>query len=391
MLLEIVVRRAGAAPGAPERFRALNEAVIEKQESGHTVRLLVVDRRDAVHELRRRRPHRRHAHRLHRLLAVGARARSSRPSTAPCCSRRCRRTCCSTARSCSTRTSTSTVEVLGHRPADLSVDGRRVAGLAEGDTRARAAPAPDVARFVRFGAAPLPPDPEGQVRARATADADRAAHPRTSGVIEAIDLVLGRGHDRAHRRDRRRQDDAGRGHQPAASAAARRRHAWCARAPPRPASRAASCSATSEVVLARVVPADGRSRAYVDGRLATVATLAEAGARLVDLHGQHAHQCLLAPGHAARRPRPLRRRRPRPAAAPGASALTELDAAPGRARRRRPGPGPRDRPAAVPGRRAGRAPALDDPDEDERLDAEEDLLADAAGPPGGGRGGATPC
>ena len=49
-----------------------------------------------------------------------------------------------------------------------------------------------------------------------------------------------------------------------------------------------------EVVLARVVPADGRSRAYVDGRLATVATLAEAGASLVDLHGQHAHQSLLA-------------------------------------------------------------------------------------------------
>ncbi len=48
----------------------------------------------------------------------------------------------------------------------------------------------------------------------------------------------------------------------------------------------------TEVVLARVVPAEGRSRAYVDGRLATVATLAEWGARLVDLHGQHAHQSL---------------------------------------------------------------------------------------------------
>ena len=32
-----------------------------------------------------------------------------------------------------------------------------------------------------------------------------------------------------------------------------------------------------EVVLARVVPRDGRSRAYVNGRLATVATLAEWG------------------------------------------------------------------------------------------------------------------
>jgi DNA repair protein RecN (Recombination protein N) len=48
-----------------------------------------------------------------------------------------------------------------------------------------------------------------------------------------------------------------------------------------------------EFILARVVPSDGRSRAYVNGRLATVATLAEIGARLVDLHGQHAHQSLL--------------------------------------------------------------------------------------------------
>jgi DNA repair protein RecN (Recombination protein N) len=50
-----------------------------------------------------------------------------------------------------------------------------------------------------------------------------------------------------------------------------------------------------EVVLARAIPATGRSRAYVNGRLATIATLAEWGERLVDLHGQHAHQSLLAP------------------------------------------------------------------------------------------------
>lgn len=48
-----------------------------------------------------------------------------------------------------------------------------------------------------------------------------------------------------------------------------------------------------EIVLARVIPVDGRSRAYVNGRLATVSTLAEHGARLVDIHGQHAHQSLL--------------------------------------------------------------------------------------------------
>ncbi|MGA0765884.1 MAG: AAA family ATPase, partial [Ilumatobacteraceae bacterium] len=39
-----------------------------------------------------------------------------------------------------------------------------------------------------------------------------------------------------------------------------------------------------EVVLARVIPLDGRSRAYVNGRLATVGNLAEQGISLVDLH-----------------------------------------------------------------------------------------------------------
>lgn len=48
-----------------------------------------------------------------------------------------------------------------------------------------------------------------------------------------------------------------------------------------------------EVILARAIPAAGRSRAYVDGRIAPVAALAEVGAGLVDLHGQHAHQSLL--------------------------------------------------------------------------------------------------
>lgn len=48
-----------------------------------------------------------------------------------------------------------------------------------------------------------------------------------------------------------------------------------------------------EFVVVRVVPSDGRSRAYINGRLATVGELADLGAKLVDLHGQHAHQSLL--------------------------------------------------------------------------------------------------
>lgn len=50
-----------------------------------------------------------------------------------------------------------------------------------------------------------------------------------------------------------------------------------------------------ERVVTRVVSAEGRSRAYLDGRPVTVAQLAELGRRLVDLHGQHAHQSLLSP------------------------------------------------------------------------------------------------
>ena len=51
-----------------------------------------------------------------------------------------------------------------------------------------------------------------------------------------------------------------------------------------------------EVVLSRVVPAAGRSRAYRNGRPVTIAELAEVGAQLIEIHGQHAHQQLLSPG-----------------------------------------------------------------------------------------------
>ena len=47
--------------------------------------------------------------------------------------------------------------------------------------------------------------------------------------------------------------------------------------------------------LRRVIESSGRSRAYVNGRPATVQQLREIGERLVDIHGQHAHQSLLRP------------------------------------------------------------------------------------------------
>jgi DNA repair protein RecN (Recombination protein N) len=130
-----------------------------------------------------------------------------------------------------------------------------------------------------------------------------------------------------------------------------------------------------ELVLARVVPRDGRSRAYVNGRLATVGSLSEEGARLVDLHGQHAHQSLLSVvTQRAALDRfgridldPLRAARTR---------MAELDAAL----------------AALGGDTRARARELDllryqageiagahlgDPHEDDALDAEEDRLAGA--------------
>jgi len=48
-----------------------------------------------------------------------------------------------------------------------------------------------------------------------------------------------------------------------------------------------------EVMLSRVVTAEGRSRAYVCGRLVPIAVLASVGDELVDIHGQHEHQSLL--------------------------------------------------------------------------------------------------
>ena len=130
-----------------------------------------------------------------------------------------------------------------------------------------------------------------------------------------------------------------------------------------------------ELVLTRVVPAEGRSRAYVDGRMATAAALAERTASLVDLHGQHAHQSLLA----ARTQRdaldrfaavdlgPLRTARERVR-----SLEAELDALGGDA-------GARARELDLLRFQAAElaAAGLADPDEDAALDEREDELAGA--------------
>ncbi len=48
-----------------------------------------------------------------------------------------------------------------------------------------------------------------------------------------------------------------------------------------------------ECQLRRVIRADGGSRGYINGRPATLAQLAQLGALLVEIHGQHEHQALL--------------------------------------------------------------------------------------------------
>ena len=48
-----------------------------------------------------------------------------------------------------------------------------------------------------------------------------------------------------------------------------------------------------ECLLRRVIDANGRSRAFINGRPATLLQLRELGEKLIQIHGQHAHQALL--------------------------------------------------------------------------------------------------
>ena len=132
-----------------------------------------------------------------------------------------------------------------------------------------------------------------------------------------------------------------------------------------------------EVILTRVVPSAGRSRAYIDGRMVAAAQLAELGRDLLDIHGQHAHQSLLSV--TAQR-----------AALDRSGGISTDEVAAARRRLRQV----EDALDALGGDPRARARELDllryqlselegarleNPDEDERLREEEDLLADASG------------
>ena len=107
--------------------------------------------------------------------------------------------------------------------------------------------------------------------------------------------------------------------------------------------------AGDEVVLARSIPTAGRSRGWLDARMVPASVLADTGAALVDLHGQHTHQSLLA--QAAQR-----------------AALDTFGGVD-----RAPVDEARARLAEIDESLAG----LGDPDEDEALAREENALADA--------------
>ncbi|MBI3264413.1 MAG: DNA repair protein RecN [Acidobacteria bacterium] len=54
-------------------------------------------------------------------------------------------------------------------------------------------------------------------------------------------------------------------------------------------------SSGEELLVRREITAQGRSRAFINGELATAGALKELSARLIELHGQHEHQTLLDP------------------------------------------------------------------------------------------------
>src|ERR1700732_2234509 len=54
-------------------------------------------------------------------------------------------------------------------------------------------------------------------------------------------------------------------------------------------------SGGEELLVRREITAQGRSRAFINGGLATAGALKDLSARLIELHGQHEHQTLLDP------------------------------------------------------------------------------------------------
>jgi NAD+ kinase len=148
MMLQISVNRVGA-DSEDERWRALNEVVLEKGESGHTVHLLVsidgapftsyaadglivaTPTGSTAYSLSARGPVVSPQHRAMLLTPVSPHMLFDRSLVLD-------------------PGEPIEIEVTGYRPVEVSVDGQRVVTLHEGDTLT-CVPAAETARFVRFG------------------------------------------------------------------------------------------------------------------------------------------------------------------------------------------------------------------------------------------------
>ncbi len=151
MMLQITARRVGqgSESGAPNSWRALNEVVLEKGESGHTVRLLVsIDGAlftsyaadgliiatatgSTAYSLSARGPVVSPEHRAMLLTPVSPHMLFDRSLVLD-------------------PEEPVSIEVSGYRQVEVSVDGQRVITLTEGDSLDCVAAA-ESARFVRFG------------------------------------------------------------------------------------------------------------------------------------------------------------------------------------------------------------------------------------------------
>ena len=287
MMLAVEAEPVGEA--RPRGWRALNEAVIERQESGHTVRLHVridgapfttyaadglivaTPTGSTAYSLSARGPVVSPRHRALLLTPVSPHMLFDRALVLD-------------------PDETIEIEVAGTRSADLNVDGQRALTLAQGSVvRLQAAVGVRPLRAVRPPA--LPSDPEGQVRPGGPLMLSELV-VRDLGVIGEARLLLGPGLTAV-------TGETGAGKTLLVEAVALLIGGRAEAGLVRPGASETVVEGRflvgeDEVVLSRVVPAEGRSRAYVNGRLATVAELAEHGRLLVDLHGQHAHQSLLA-------------------------------------------------------------------------------------------------
>lgn len=147
MMVDAIVRRVGVE--GTERWSALNEGVVEKEEAGHTIRLAVridgapftsyaadgliiaTPTGSTAYSLSARGPVVSPRHRAMLLTPVSPHMLFDRSLVLD-------------------PDETIEIEVLGHRSVVLSIDGQRAAGLGEGDTVEFVA-SRTTARFVRFG------------------------------------------------------------------------------------------------------------------------------------------------------------------------------------------------------------------------------------------------